>query len=136
MTKYFPTILLLLLMATFLVCLSACVMHVHIYVAEEIIEPTCLETGHYSRTCYCGVHYKGEIPAKGHTPVVDEAVPATCTQMGLTEGSHCSDCKTVFTSQRTIQSLPHNFNQNNRCYVCQSPYYSQGLTYEKASDGS
>ena len=136
MKKYFPTILLLLLMATFLVCLSACVVHVHIYVAEEIIEPTCLEKGHYSRTCYCGVRYEGEIPAKGHTLVVDEAVPATCTQMGLTEGSHCSDCKTVFTSQRTIQSLPHNFNQNGRCSVCQSPYYSQGLTYEKASDGS
>ena len=44
-------------------------------------------------------------PATGehtHTVVVDAAVPATCTQTGLTEGKHCSDCGEVLVKQTEI----------------------------------
>ena len=37
-----------------------------------------------------------------HTVVLDPAVPATCTQTGLTEGSHCSTCGEVLTAQVTL----------------------------------
>ncbi|MFG6372833.1 MAG: S-layer homology domain-containing protein, partial [Oscillospiraceae bacterium] len=37
-----------------------------------------------------------------HTAVTDEAVDATCTTDGKTEGSHCSACGYVITPQQTI----------------------------------
>ena len=43
----------------------------------------------------------------GHNEVVDEAVAATCTKTGLTEGSHCSVCGEVFVEQTVIDALGH-----------------------------
>jgi len=37
-----------------------------------------------------------------HTAVPDAAVPATCTESGLTEGSHCSVCNEVLVAQEVI----------------------------------
>ncbi len=37
-----------------------------------------------------------------HTAVPDAAVPATCTESGLTEGSHCSICNEVLVAQEVI----------------------------------
>lgn len=34
-----------------------------------------------------------------HTPIIDEAVAATCTTKGLTEGSHCDVCGNVLKAQ-------------------------------------
>ena len=45
--------------------------------------------------------------ANGHTPVVDQAVDATCTTSGLTEGSHCSVCGEIFTAQQTVPAIGH-----------------------------
>jgi hypothetical protein len=51
------------------------------------------------------------ISATGHTEVVDEAVAPTCTETGLTEGSHCSVCGTVLTAQTTVPALGHDWKQ-------------------------
>ena len=48
------------------------------------------------------------IQAKGHTVVVDEAVPATESTPGLTEGFHCSECHEVLTPQKKIKPLKPN----------------------------
>lgn len=48
------------------------------------------------------------IPALGHTIVIDEAVPATPTSTGLTEGSHCSVCNTVIVAQKVTEKLEDN----------------------------
>ena len=40
-----------------------------------------------------------EIPAFGHKEVKDEAVEATCTTAGKTEGSHCAICGKVLEKQ-------------------------------------
>ncbi len=45
------------------------------------------------------------IPAIGHTPVIDSAVPATYEHTGLTEGSHCSVCGKVLEAQIIIPVL-------------------------------
>lgn len=48
--------------------------------------------------------------AHQHTVVVDAGVPATCTEDGLTEGSHCSYCEAVLTAQTVVKALDHNYS--------------------------
>ena len=48
-----------------------------------------------------------EVPAKGHTEVVDPAEEATCTEPGKTEGKHCSVCGEVLVAQKEIPALGH-----------------------------
>lgn len=46
-----------------------------------------------------------------HTVVVDEAVEPTCTEKGLTEGSHCSVCGTVIVAQTEIPANGHSYGE-------------------------
>ena len=41
------------------------------------------------------------------TALTDAAVAATCTETGLTEGSHCSVCKEVFVAQKVVPAKGH-----------------------------
>ena len=47
------------------------------------------------------------ISTKNHTPVTLHAVAPTCTEPGLTEGSQCSECKTILKEQKTIPATGH-----------------------------
>ena len=49
------------------------------------------------------------IAATGHTPVVDEAVQATCQHTGLTEGSHCSVCHATLVAQEVVPIADHAY---------------------------
>lgn len=42
-----------------------------------------------------------------HDEVVDEAVPATCTETGLTAGSHCEVCGEVILAQEEVPAKGH-----------------------------
>ena len=46
--------------------------------------------------------------ALGHDPVVDPAVAPTCTNTGLTEGSHCGRCSATLTAQQIVAALGHD----------------------------
>ena len=63
--------------------------HTPVDVAEQ--PATCTEAGHTAgvKCSVCGATISGieEIPAKGHTEVIDEAVAATCTTPGKTEAN-------------------------------------------------
>ena len=82
------------------------------------VTATCTEAG--SATIVCGLHPKmgggyevppetETIPAMGHQPVTDAAVAATCTEPGLTEGSHCSACGMIIVSQETVAATGHSW---------------------------
>ncbi len=50
-------------------------------------------------------------PCQVHTPVTDPAVSPTCTETGLTEGSHCSVCGLVITAQEVVSAFGHNWDE-------------------------
>ena len=69
---------------------------------------TFTESGTQIRKCEtCGATESKSLSAKGHTEVVDKAIPATCTTDGKTEGSHCSVCGAVIKAQTTITATGH-----------------------------
>lgn len=45
-----------------------------------------------------------------HTVVTDSAVLPTCTETGLTEGSHCSVCNEVIDAQSVVPALGHDWS--------------------------
>ncbi len=84
---------------------------------------SCLENG--TATTYCCqcssvlINTSFSIP---HTEILDDAVAATCTEAGLTEGKHCSVCNTVLVEQRIIPAKGHTdiSPKDNFCDECDS----------------
>lgn len=70
---------------------------------------TCDEEGYRVHVCNkCGEEIDNEtIVMLPHTVVSDKGHAATCSSTGLTNGSHCSVCKTVIVEQKVIDALPH-----------------------------
>lgn len=61
-------------------------------------------------TLYGGVPTWEPLSCNGnHQEVTDDAVPATCTENGLSQGSHCSKCGEVITAQKTVPSTGHSY---------------------------
>ena len=57
--------------------------------------------------------------AKGHVVVKDEAIEPTCTETGLTEGSHCSVCNETIAKQEIIPAIGHEDGDNDGiCDIC------------------
>ena len=80
----------------------------HNYILIDAIEPDCENAGIYIYECEdCGETYIEEPEALGHDIVVDPAVEPTCTENGMTEGSHCARCNKVFTQQEEVPALGH-----------------------------
>ena len=46
-------------------------------------------------------------PEHEHTIVIDDAVPTTCKNSGLTSGAHCSECGEILVEQEKIDKLEH-----------------------------
>ena len=101
-----------------------------------VTEPTCTEAGEKHFICNCGNTVETEaISALGHSEVADAAVEPTCTETGLTEGSHCSVCNEVFVEQTIVPMVEHtesewivdlektctaNGAKHMECTVCQA----------------
>ncbi len=98
------------LIATLCLSLSAC-SHEHNYGEWEIIrDSTCTVKGEQVRFCPCGEKETESIDATGHIEIIDDAITATCTESGRSEGKHCSICKETLQLATVFQPLQHAFN--------------------------
>ena len=94
---------------------------------QVLIEATCDLEGSSYEKCECGeIRNEEKIEALGHSYVdgkctvcgaseghthqivIDEAINATCTTVGLTEGSHCETCGLILREQVKIAKLGHD----------------------------
>ena len=142
----------------------------HKEVIDTVTAPTCTEKGYTTHTCcacgesytdtyvdalghsfkngectVCGAedpNYKPPTPVHRHTVVVDAAVAATCTETGLTEGSHCSTCNAVIVAQEVVPALGHKPElKNAKAATCTEAGYTGdkvcsvcGVTVEKGRE--
>lgn len=58
----------------------------------------------------CIISIAGTYFVNEHDVVVDEGKEATCEEIGLTEGSHCSKCKKILVYQEEIEELGHSYS--------------------------
>lgn len=83
-----------------------------------VTEATCTEAGQETGTCTCGENIETrEIEALGHTAELDAASAPSCTQEGLTEGSHCSVCGETLVAQESIPMIEHDY-VDGFCTMC------------------
>ena len=122
--------------------------HTNVEVKENNVAPTCLDSGSYGLVVSCSVcniEISREtiiVPALGHTIVIDEAIEATCTLTGLTEGSHCSVCEVVLVPQEILPALGHTIvideaveatctetglTEGSHCSVCEEVLVAQDV---------
>lgn len=76
--------------------------------------PSCTVPGSRQRICRnvaCSYLEAEAIAATGHREVIREAVAATCTASGLTQGSGCSVCGKTLTEQKTVPALGHSMTE-------------------------
>ena len=74
----------------------------------NLLDPTCTTNGYRYDVCtLCYYEETVMIPAPGHAEVFDAYVHPTCTEPGLTEGSHCSTCGEVLVEQIELPPSGH-----------------------------
>ncbi len=82
------------------------------HIWTETTKPaTCTEEGTITKTCsVCKKFITTQIPKTDHTEEIIPAVPANCTETGLTEGKKCSVCGTILKDQTVIAALGHKWD--------------------------
>ena len=94
-----------------------------VIVAQEVVpalghKPGAAATCTTAQTCtVCNAEL---VKALGHTPVTDAAKAPTCTETGLTEGSHCSVCGETLVAQDEVPALGHTAGAEATCTEAQT----------------
>ena len=75
--------------------------------AECTVDGVTVYTATFKNTVFAEQTKKTVITHPGHTKEILEAVEATCTKTGLTEGEKCSVCGTVLVEQQVVEKTAH-----------------------------
>jgi len=95
--------------------------HVHKY-TENVVNPTCTESGYTTFTCECGDNYTETLKALGHTyeTIADSEVKATCETNGKNADTKCSLCGDQITGE-VIPATGHQYGDyvfnNDATYI-------------------
>lgn len=76
----------------------------------------------------CDLPFTIPTPANGHTEVTDAAVEPTCTETGLTAGTHCLTCGKVITAQTEVAATGHVYGDDGICETCGASRTQEGTT--------
>jgi len=98
----------------------------HKYEAETV-KVSCTEDGYTTYTCsVCEDTYTDDvIKAEGHKVVTDPGKAATCTEDGITEGSHCDVCGETIVAQETIEAPGHKLKHfDGKAATCTEAGYA------------
>ena len=97
------------------------------FTTEE--QATCASEGKITRVCEnCRAEETVNIEKIAHTEVIDARRESTCTETGLTEGKHCSECGEVIVAQKIIGCKAH--------FSVIDPGYKPTCAAEGLTDGS
>lgn len=81
----------------------------HKYEETSRTEATCVKEGVSHQVCKkCSAEKDVTLAKIAHNEVEDKAVAPTCTEAGLTKGSHCDVCKKVLVAQKKVVALGHD----------------------------
>lgn len=78
---------------------------------RDVFDHVASENATCEKAAVCGDCKESFGAPLSHTPVVDPAVPATCTKTGLTAGSHCGSCGAVIIKQEVVEKTDHDFDE-------------------------
>jgi hypothetical protein len=95
------------------------------YVMDDeggLSEESYTDLGKAPSNCLLSIYYENH---SSHVPETDYGYPATCTQPGLTDGSHCSVCGMVLEEQTVIPPKGHTIVTDPRV---DPTYEKTGLT--------
>lgn len=70
----------------------------------------------------CGMSFGAPLE---HEIVIDQAVAATCTKTGLTEGKHCSRCGQILIAQTVVPATDHTFDSGK---ITKPTCFKEGYT--------
>lgn len=111
------------------------------------IEATCTTLGKKSLICTnCKETITtSTIAYKEHTEEIDEEIKATCTEDGLTSGSHCSVCKIILVQQEVVKATGHHYEINEskstdeklvyECIKCSDSYEKENTSSGECANG-
>lgn len=97
----------------------------HVWDAGEVTKKaTCQNEGEKTYTCEeCGKTKKettDKLDCNEDWILVDQSLAETCTEIGLTEGSHCSRCGGIIKAQEIIPATGHkDEDEDGFCDVCE-----------------
>ena len=105
----------------------------HVFATQqERVEPNCIDDGYIRMACGCGETKDTVLSATGHKEVIDEGVEATCTQPGLTNGSHCETCGETLEERQTIEAKGHTEKTlSGYAATCTEPGLTDGKVCEE-----
>lgn len=86
---------------------------------ETIEEASCKATGLQRRECFCGEIEEIPVEKAEHKAVIDKGTPATCIEIGISDGSHCSVCGEIIQEQKILPKTEHPDNdEDGYCDYC------------------